>query len=311
VEFIIALRKARKAAQGNPGLIWGKARAGELCDQGAEKGDAAVKIAAFVILLGLGVALGVLRVLFVLSSRDLARREARLAAAPAGAPRDDLPEPIRAFALRGLAGAAPAAAIRLEQAAEMRLKKGADWSSLAARQTIATAQPGFAWIARMRLGPVPVVRVLDSFENGEGLLEVRLFGAVRLDARSGPDMALGEGLRYLAELPWAPEAILLNRQVSWGETDAGITARIETAGGPAEVIFTLDVDGDLVGVLARGRPAALADGTPAPLDWRGRFFDYAEIGGRRVPTGAEVGYEYPDGYEAYFRGRVTALAPVG
>ncbi|GGD46749.1 DUF6544 family protein [Sinisalibacter lacisalsi] len=270
-----------------------------------------MKTAVFVIILALGVVLVALLVLGARFSRDLDRLEARLAAAPAGAARDDLPEAIGAFAMRGLAGGVPAPAIFLEQAAEMRLKKGANWQAMAARQTIATAQPGFAWVARMRLGPVPVVRVLDAYENGEGLLEVRLFGAIRLDASSGPEMALGEGLRYLAELPWAPDAMLVNRQISWGETDEGITARIETAGGPAEVIFTLDAAGDIVSVLARDRPAALADGTPAPLDWRGRFFDYVEIGGRRVPTGAEVGYDYPDGYEAYFRGRVTALTPRG
>lgn len=259
-----------------------------------------------------GIALVVVLVLALQFARKAAGLEAVVLAAPAPGVRDDLPEVVAAFARRGMAGATtPATGVRLEQAVEMRLKKGADWRPMRARQVIGVGHPGFVWLAAMKVGPVPVVRVVDAYAAGEGLLEVRLFGAVRLDARSGPDMALGEGLRYLAELPWAPEAILLNRQVSWSETDAGITARIETAGGPAEVIFTLDAGGDLVGVLARGRPAALADGTPAPLDWRGRFFDYAEIGGRRVPTGAEVGYEYPDGYEAYFRGRVTALAPAG
>jgi len=267
-----------------------------------------MKTIVFVIVLALVVALASLVVLGALVFRDQARLDARLAAEPVGALRDDLPEAIRAFALRGLAGGAPAPAIRLEQAAEMRLKKGADWRALAARQTIAIAQPGFAWVAQMRLGPVPLVRVLDAYENCEGLLEVRLFGALRLDASTGPEMALGEGLRYLAELPWAPEAILVNRQIAWGQTPEGITARIETAGGPAEVTFALDAGGDIVSVLARGRPAALSDGTPAALDWRGRFFDYAEIGGRRVPLGAEVGYDYPDGYEAYFRGRVTGYS---
>jgi hypothetical protein len=260
-----------------------------------------------VALVAVGLGLGVLAARF---SRDLARFEARLAAVPVGTLREDLPEVIRDFALRSLAGNPPAPAIRIEQAAEMRLTKGAEWRALAARQTIAVAGPGFAWIAVMRLGPVPLVRVLDSFENGEGLLEVRLLGALRLDARSDPETALGEGLRYLAELPWAPDAILVNRQIAWAQTDAGIIARIETAGGPAEVTFTLDAGGDIVSVLARARPAVLADGTPAPLDWHGRFSDYVEIGGRRVPTSAEVGYDYPDGYEAYFRGRIKALVAV-
>ncbi len=41
------------------------------------------------------------------------------------------------------------------------------------------------------------------------------------------------------------------------------------------------------------------------------FSDYREIGGRRVPHRAEVGYDYPEGYEAYFRGRITGLKVIG
>jgi Family of unknown function (DUF6544) len=246
----------------------------------------------------------------VLFSRDVARKAAWLSAEPPGSVRQDLPPVVEAFAQRGLAGAAPAAALRLEQSAEMRLKPGADWTSLSARQTIGVARPGFAWVATMRAGPLPLVRVLDSYVDGEGVLEVRLFSAYRLDATQGPEAALGEGLRYLAELPWAPDAILVNREIMWEVSGAEIVARLETAGGTAEVVFQLDAAGDVVAVTASGRPATLPDGSIAPLDWRGAFSDYAQIGGRRIPTLGEVGYVYPDGYESYFKGRITDLVVV-
>ena len=55
----------------------------------------------------------------------------------------------------------------------------------------------------------------------------------------------------------------------------------------------------------------LADGTPARLVWRGWFKDYADIGGRRIPLQGEVGYDYPEGYESYWRGRITGYEVIG
>jgi len=120
-------------------------------------------------------------------SREIARTEARLIAYSPEAVRDDLPPAVQAFAERGLAGGQPGTAVRLTQAAEMRLKRGATWSGTAARQTIAAPVSGFAWVAEMNLGPLPVVRVIDSYVDGDGRLEVRALGAFRIGAESGPD----------------------------------------------------------------------------------------------------------------------------
>ncbi|MCB1328699.1 MAG: hypothetical protein KDK28_04220 [Maritimibacter sp.] len=238
-------------------------------------------------------------------SRQIARTEARLTAAPPGTIRTDLPPAMRAFAERGMAGGRPAGALRLTQAAEMRLKRGGRWTALDARQVIAAPVPGFAWVAEMRLGPVPAVRVIDRHVDGEGRLEIRALGAVRLGLDSGPDATLGEAQRYLAELPWAPDAILTNREIVWTEEADGVTAALDTAGGTATIRFGFDAAGDIATMEAGARPAKLADGSVAQLPWRGWFRDYAEIGGRRIPVQGEVGYVYPDGFESYWRGRIT------
>lgn len=266
-------------------------------------------------LIGLAVVLVVaLAAVLVLAngfSRQIARAETHLLAYPPGRVRTDLPPAVEAFAQRGLAGGAPGTAVRLTQAAEMRLKRGATWTALTARQTIANPVPGFAWVAQMKAGPIPAIRVIDSYLDGVGRLEVRALSALRIGGESGDDAALGEAQRYLAELPWAPDAILTNPAITWTETADGVTARLDTTGGPAEITFTFDTAGDIAGMSAEGRPAKLADGTPALLAWRGGFRDYAEIGGRRIPLQGEVGYEYPDGYESYWRGRITGYEVVG
>lgn len=243
-------------------------------------------------------------------SRQVARAEARLTAYPPGEIRTDLPPAVAAFAQRGMAGGTPGTAIRLTQAAEMRLKRGGTWSALAARQTIATPAPGFAWVAAMKAGPVPLARVIDSYVEGEGRLEVRALGALRIGLEAGEDAALGEAQRYVAELPWTPDAILTNRAIAWTETAEGVSARLDTPAGPAEIAFTFDAAGDIDTMRAEARPTTLDDGTTARLVWRGWFRDYAEIGGRRIPLQGEVGYEYPDGYESYWRGRITGFEVV-
>ncbi|MEZ5721951.1 MAG: DUF6544 family protein [Paracoccaceae bacterium] len=157
------------------------------------------------ILIGLGV-LAVVALVGVLLlaagfSRQIARAEARLTETPPGPVRTDLPAAVQGFAERGLAGARPGAAVRLTQAAEMRLDRGATWTALSARQTIAAAEPGFAWVAEMKIGPIPAVRVIDSYVDGAGRLEIRGLGAVPMGSDTGPEATLGEAQRYLAELP--------------------------------------------------------------------------------------------------------------
>jgi len=72
----------------------------------------------------------------------------------------------------------------------------------------------------MQAAPIASARILDCYVDGEGLLEARLFGSLRLARAAGPVAGKGELMRYLAELGWAPHAMLHNPQLSWREIDA-------------------------------------------------------------------------------------------
>lgn len=224
-------------------------------------------------------------------------------------PSRDIPALMRAFAQKaGVTGAAPLT-VELQQKAEMRLKPGQDWKPLTAEQTIAIRTPGFVWRATMPIGPIPAIRVNDSFVGGTGGLEVRILGGIPIAHATGPDVDEAEAMRYLAELPWSPDAILNNPSLQWREVDE--TRVAASLDGEVWVEFLFDETGDIAEIFAKGRLATDADGNPVRYDWKGAFSDYRQIGGRRIPVRAEVGYFYPDGYESYFRCEVTGYSVLG
>ncbi|MFN6951084.1 MAG: DUF6544 family protein [Albidovulum sp.] len=227
---------------------------------------------------------------------------------------DRLPPIVAEFARR--AGAEPDAGLRIAtfaQDSDLRLRKGGRFRSTVAWQVVALGRAGFLWDARQSLGPVQYLRVIDAYVGAEGMLEARLFGSVPLARMSGRELALGEAFRYLAELPWAPDAILGNPDLVWRVTGPDrVEVRLATQGGTARVTFRFDGAGDIVGMEAQDRPARDAAGLATVLDWRGSFGDYRQIGPRRLPEYGEVGYVWPgSGYEPYFRGRIRDyhLAP--
>jgi len=117
----------------------------------------------------------------------------------------DLPELVRAYVERNvLPGPLPAGA-RLTQAGEMQLKLGR-WLRFTAEQEAATERVEFVWRARFPIARMLALRVDDWYRAGEGALVVRLFG-LPLKRFEGAEVARGEAMRYLAELPWVPHAL--------------------------------------------------------------------------------------------------------
>jgi hypothetical protein len=239
---------------------------------------------------------------FLAQARRLAEA---LAVVPAGT--GTPPQAMRAFAERNGGGrGGPVRAVRLTQEAEFRGKPGGAFAPMPATQTIGVGTSGFVWLARQP-GPVgPIVRVIDAFVDGKGRLEARLAGSIPVARQSGAVVSRSEAMRYLAELPWAPDAILGNPEIAWTERPDGWTeAALIVEGERVAVRFRLS-DGDIVEVLADDRPEQSADGRVVERAWRGVFSDYREIGGRRIPTTGAVGYPEGDNFDPYWKGRVVS-----
>ncbi len=251
------------------------------------------------------VALDVAIFLLVLAfARKAKRLIARLQrAVPDERPRK-IPQAVKDFAQLGGADRKAPRLIRLRQRCEMRFQPGQSWHDLEAESVMSPLTPGFVWQAKLKVGPLALVSVIDAYVEGIGLMEARLLSLLPMARSRGGEANRGELMRYLAELPWAPDAILHNPELAWhqfGEDCVEVSA--PCPGGPARVRLYFD-KGDIVRAEAADRPRAV-DGGVENTPWQARLWDYREIAGRRIPCRAEVAWILKDGPFVYWRGEVT------
>jgi len=227
---------------------------------------------------------------------------------------EDVPQLVSAYRTRALPDhGAASGQVELVQEGLMWSGPGARPRRFTAMQHSAVDQVAFEWRARFRFARVVSLEVVDAYAGGEGSLEIFLLGR-RLQQQRGPETSAGEALRYLAELPWVPQAICANRQLRWRAVDER-HAEVHLEGEPGlRVTFEFDADGDIVSARSTAR-SLRRKGRWLNVPWKGVFSEYREVGGMRMPTLAEVSWELAEGPYVYWRGRISAArvlaAPFG
>lgn len=186
----------------------------------------------------------------------------------------------------------------------MVLKPGARARRFTAEEELAIDRVSFAWKARFPvLGPISL-RVTDSYQDEQGLLKVRL-GGLPLQRNRGPELARGEAFRYLAELAWAPPAVLANPSLEWVELDqrtAEVATRVRQDRIGIRLLF--DDAAEITQTVAE-RPRVEAEN---PITrWVGEYRDYPDFGGVVVPTHGDVRWEPPTGPFTYWRATITSF----
>jgi uncharacterized protein DUF6544 len=220
-----------------------------------------------------------------------------------------LPSPIAGHLSQVLPeGAATPSRVRLTQRGDMLQKPGGRRLAFTAIQELEVGTVEFEW--RATFGPNPLVRVsvVDRYRDGKGSLTAKVWGFIPATRSTGADTDRSEAMRYLAELPWVPQAIASNPELSWRELEDGAVEVSTLVGGrAASVRLTLD-DAGLIRSASGVRPR-LAGRSSVETPFLGTFGDYVELGGVRVPGSAEVSWELPEGQFTYWRGEVTSLVP--
>jgi hypothetical protein len=217
-----------------------------------------------------------------------------------------LPALVERYAERALRNAACAVKqVRVTQTGEMFKRPGARAMRFTATERFAVDRVAFLWEARFAIAPLVSLRVLDGYAHGRGTLKVRALG-LPVQTQAGRDVDLGEAYRYLAELPWVPQAIAENTELQWRDVDER-TVEVSTALGQERATVRIEFDeaGDIVRCFAEARPRD-AGGASIGTRWGGELSDYRLLGGIRMPTRGEVAWELPEGRFVYWRGEITS-----
>jgi hypothetical protein len=224
---------------------------------------------------------------------------------------EDLPLPVRRYFRAVLKNGQPIVdTARFSHSGQFNMGEAkANWRPFTSTQMDTTRRPGFDWDGRISLGPGVNALVHDAYIAGEGILHAELLGLVTLaDIHGTPEAAQGELLRYLAEAPWYPTALLPSQGVRWSAVD-DTTARATLTDGATTVSleFHFDVEGLITFGWAAARPRTVQNELIA-TPWQGRFWSYEVRDGMRIPMEGEVAWLLPEGPHPYWRGHVTNMA---
>lgn len=198
---------------------------------------------------------------------------------------------------------------RMEQRGTFRGDAAAPWRPFTATQHVTVRPPGFVWDATIEMLPGIPVRVVDAYHDGRGLLRATLGGVLPvMEAAPGAALDEGELLRYLAEAPLYPTALLPDAGVEWAPIDdASARATLVHDGTTAALTFHFNERNEVERVEGP-RGFTHEDGTVELRPWVGYWRRYRERGGMRVPTEGEVAWRDPEqGEVPYWRGRIDRL----
>ncbi|MEG4293511.1 hypothetical protein Q5692_32875 [Microcoleus sp. C2C3] len=221
---------------------------------------------------------------------------------------EGLPEPVQRFFRTVIKdGQAIVAAVKLSQQGLFNMSETENkWSPFTATQFLITQRLGFDWDARIQMAPGINAFVHDTYLLGEGSLHASLLGLFTVaKIPSTPEANQGELLRFFAEAPWYPTALLPSQGVRWEAiNDTSARATLTDGATTVSVVFQFNAEGtiDTFRTEARYRDKLTA------MPWGGRFGEYSVRNGMLIPLEGEVGWEYPEGTRLYFKGRTTEIS---
>jgi hypothetical protein len=225
-----------------------------------------------------------------------------------------LPAPVArylGYALRD--GQAHVRVARYRQLGTLRMAPdSARWLNFEAQQVIVPPSRGFLWNARVRIvgiAPLLHLRVQDAYCAGHGSGRVSLLSAITVgESPPGIEMNAASLQRYLAEAVWYPSALLPSAGVVWTAIDdQRALATLSDAGITVSLEFRFNAADQVVAVYTPARWRSVKDGFEL-MPWEGRFSNYQEVAGMRVPVEAEVGWHVLNQWQAVWKAEIRDIA---
>lgn len=107
----------------------------------------------------------------------------------------------------------------------------------------------FTWRARCGWGPIKPLTVVDRFDGGQGSIDGRIFGRLRLFHAEDENTSRSAAGRAVAEGIFSPASLIGDPEVQWAaDPDDGVTARREFGGEFVELRITTTAVGAVTSI---------------------------------------------------------------
>ncbi|QTA37473.1 hypothetical protein JYK00_06970 [Thermosipho ferrireducens] len=195
--------------------------------------------------------------------------------------------------------------IYLEQKGKMRITPEGNWMDVTAKQWFNTENPGFIWIAKVKMFPGAYFAGRDKYENGKGHMLIKLLYLIPVVDEKGREIDQGTLLRYLGEIVWFPTAAL-SKYIKWEQIDKKIAkATISHGKITATGIFEFNENGDLISFQARRYYNRKGKNTLENWYVRIEPDSYKEFENVRIPTVFSVTWKLKEGDFTWYKFEVT------
>ena len=227
---------------------------------------------------------------------------------------EGLPAPVQRYFRTVLKEGQPiVSAVTIEMAGTINMSVTAEqWRAFTSVQRVVTAaagaRPGFIWDAEIAMLPGIKVHVVDSYIAGKGLVRAAMLGLFTVaDISGGGDMARGELMRFFAEAPWYPTALLPSQGVRWAAVDATSANAIIVEGSiTLTLLFHFNEMGLIDSVRAEAR-GGMVGKKMLMRPWECGLSDYQVRDGMTVPIAGAAAWVLPNGPKTYFHGTLKSL----
>lgn len=217
-----------------------------------------------------------------------------------------LPLPVQRFIDHSLGTNKTISSVNLKQEGFLRTStKSPRWLKFHAHHEVDLNSYSFFWEARIRLAPFIFINVSDSFDNGIGKGQVKLFSRINLSkSQTCKEMNLGSLHRLLAEAAWYPSLLLPYHGVQWTPIDNDrALATLIVKGLSVSLEFRFGPCGEIVGIYTPAR-WGLFNGKFMECPWEGRFANHFRKDGFLIPEFGEVRWHHSGKWVSVWKGHI-------
>jgi len=196
--------------------------------------------------------------------------------------------------------------VKLKHEGTFRQSQGQGWIPMVGQEYFTTENPGFVWIGKMKPYPLLWIDGKDEFIDGKGNFQIKLLSLFTVADTKGKESDESELLRWLAETPWFPTALLPSKYLHWESVNSSSAkAVVEYGKIKATVVFSFNEQGQIIKLNAdRYRTV---NNTFSKDKWVGYYRDYTKVNDVMIPKEIEAAWNFSSGEFSYAKFKITDI----
>ena len=196
--------------------------------------------------------------------------------------------------------------VKLKHEGTFRQSQGQGWIPMVGQEYFTTENPGFVWIGKMKPYPLLWIDGKDEFIDGKGNFQIKLLSLFTVADTKGKESDESELLRWLAETPWFPTALLPSKYLHWESVNSSSAkAVVEYGKIKSTVVFSFNEQGQIIKLNAdRYRTV---NNTFSKDKWVGYYRDYTKVNDVMIPKEIEAAWNFSSGEFSYAKFKITDI----